>query len=241
MGRQKETGLRDVDTTTERLLADLSEARLMSFGLLEYRTCLAVQESLREERTADRIPDTWLIGEHPTVITQGVRGREEDLRGGGKGETPTPVVQIDRGGMTTLHSPGQMILYPIVKLGGGSLTAGRMTHALLRGMRVWLIENFGIESEIPPGRPGLYAAGRKLMSVGISVRQAVTMHGIAINLCNDLELWRQIVACGEPGTVPVSLSEILGKRVSPQEQRDSIQSWLQSFWGYGCVRVDNWA
>lgn len=221
-----------VESGEERLQADSSRARLLVFGLRDYPSCLALQESLRDARVEDRIPDTWMLGEHPTVITQGVRGREEDVRGLERAAAGTPVVQIDRGGMTTLHSPGQMILYPIVKLRAGSLGAGRMTHALLRTLQTWLREQHGVHAEIPPGRPGLFVDGRKLMSVGISVRQAVTMHGIAMNLCNDLGLWQQIVACGEPGTRPVSLSELLGRRVEPGEQRDSLGEWLERTWGY---------
>jgi lipoate-protein ligase B len=128
------------------------------------------------------------------------------------------VVWVDRGGQTTLHSPGQMILYPIVKLGGGSLAGPRMTHALLEGLRAWLIATHGVEAEIPRGRPGLFIGDRKLMSIGISVRGGVSMHGIAMNLCNDPALWDRIVACGEPGTRPVTLSELLGRRIEPKAQ-----------------------
>lgn len=226
------------------LLADRRGARLRDFGLADYVAVLAMQERLREARLREEIPDTWMFGEHPTVVTQGVRAREGDLAGGGAGATPVilvgplagaPVVKIDRGGMTTLHSPGQMILYPIVKLREGSLSAGRMAHALLEGMRRWVRDAHGVESEIPAGRPGLYVGGRKMLSVGISARGGVTMHGVAMNVSNDLRLWEGIVACGEPGTRPVSLSELLGRSVTPAEQRESIRAWLRDEWGYAEV------
>jgi lipoyl(octanoyl) transferase len=215
-------------------LVDRTRVRLIDFGLGDYGEVLALQESLRESRRKDAVPDTWLMGEHRTVITQGVRGREADVLGG-RGGGGVDVVWVDRGGQTTLHSPGQMILYPIVKLGGGSLAGPRMTHALLEGLRAWLIATHGVEAEIPRGRPGLFIGDRKLMSIGISVRGGVSMHGIAMNLCNDPALWDRIVACGEPGTRPVTLSELLGRRIEPKAQGESIGQWLREAWGYAEV------
>src|SRR5262245_29841612 len=93
-----------------RLLANPAVARVHGWGLSEYGAILTMQEALREQRRADVIPDTWLAGEHPAVITQGVRGIEADLVHVNHG---LPIFQIDRGGMTTLHNPGQLVLYPI--------------------------------------------------------------------------------------------------------------------------------
>lgn len=225
------------DTVSGRLgpLLDRGRAEFIDFGLGEYGVILRLQKSLRERRLAGEIPDTWLLGEHSPVITQGVRGQAGDIVRLGGGEAEIPVVQVDRGGMTTLHSPGQMILYPIALLEGGSLAAGHMARALLTGFRQWLASSHGVEAEIPEGRPGLFVAGRKLMSVGISARGGVSMHGIAMNLNNDLSLWRHIVACGEPDTHPVTLSELLGRQVTPRQQSDSIREWLTRAWGYDSV------
>lgn len=212
-------------------LANISVARFLDFGCRDYAEVLDRQIALRDARIGDFIPDTWLFGEHPPVITQGVRGQEGDvLQSGLPGAMP--VVSIDRGGMATIHSPGQLILYPIVKLNGGSLAAGRLARHLLLSMQDWLESDFGVRTEFPKGRPGLFVGDRKLLSIGVSVRRGVSMHGIAMNLCNDLSLWSRIVACGEPQTRPITLSEILGRRIEPRDQRESIMSGLRQSWGY---------
>lgn len=220
------------EAAAETLLADRSRARFYPFGLSDYATILALQECLREQRVKDEIPDTWLVGEHPTVITQGARSTGGDLSRAPKPMGGIPVFQIDRGGMTTLHSPGQLIIYPIVKVRGGSLVAGRFARVLLQSMSAWLASEFGVEAAPLPRQPGLYVGGRKLMSIGISVRRGVSMHGIAMNLCNDLTLWNRIVPCGDPSTVPVSLSDLVGRQVAPADQLASLQSWLSSEWRY---------
>lgn len=235
MNRQREIPRELSVSHVPGLLVDRKRADFIDFGLGDYAEILALQEALRLQRQADAIPDTWLFGEHPAVITQGVRGQADDLVGMAGGGARLPVVQIDRGGMTTLHSPGQMILYTVSKLQGGSLAAGRMARALLSGLQGWLQATHGVEAEIPERRPGLFVGGRKLMSVGISARGGVSMHGIAMNLNNDVSLWRHIVACGEPGTRPVTLTELLGREVTPGQQRDSIREWLVRTWEYAEV------
>lgn len=218
-------------------LEDTSEAMLHFFGVGLYDEILQLQEKLRLLRASNEIPDTWLVGEHPAVITQGVRGVDEDLRMD-SGAGGIPIYHIDRGGMTTLHSPGQLIIYPIVKVKGGSLAAGRLARELLRTVQVWLRDEFGVEAAPLPRQPGLFVEGKKLLNIGISVRGGVSMHGVAMNLCNDLSLWRWIVACGEPTTRPVSLSDLIGRRIEPADQTESIERWLKKTWQYGRVVRD---
>lgn len=216
-------------------------ARLRWFGLAEYGAILQLQEELRASRGRDEIPDTWLIGEHLNVITQGVRAKEDEVLSGASCSSLAPVFKIDRGGMTTLHNPGQLIIYPIVQVRGGSLAAGRMAHALIQTMALWVEREFGVGAVSRPHAPGLYVEGRKLMSIGISVRAGISMHGVALNLCNDLSLWSAIIPCGDPSTRPTSLSEILGRRVEPAAQIESIEGWLRDPWGYAGVERSEFA
>jgi len=220
----------DPDPPGRGVLVDLDVAQWSPFGRGAYSDVLALQERLRERRRTAG-PDVWLVGEHPLVITQGVRARAEDFRPG-PAPTPAPVFRIDRGGMTTLHSPGQLILYPIVKLKAGSLAAGRFARLLLEGLARWLEDEFGITPEAPARRAGLFVDGRKLLSLGLSARSGVTMHGAALNCVNDLSLWDTIVACGEPATRPTSLTALLGRPVPPSELHPSLQAWLARYWGY---------
>lgn len=213
-----------------KILADPAAARLIDWGLRDYADVLAMQEQFRDERRADRIPDTWLAGEHPTVITQGVRGREADLA-----ISPSagiPIHRIDRGGMTTLHNPGQLVIYPIVKTHEGLLAQARLARALLENTADLIEKVSGVRAQIERGRPGLFVGGRKLAAIGISIRGRVSMHGIAINLCNDLAPWRWIIPCGEPSTRPITLSELIGKKIEPAEWIPLLPDWLKSNWGY---------
>ena len=217
----------------ERVLEDRAVARLLPWGVQSYGEILALQERLREARSAGTIPDTWLAGEHHAVITQGVRGQKEDVVVAGA----LPVFQIDRGGMTTLHNPGQLVIYPILKTQGDTLAQAKLARLLLTATRDWIAALTGAELVIPKGRPGLFAGVRKVAAIGISIHGRVSMHGIAINLCNDLTPWRTIVPCGEPSTRPITLSEVLGRRIEPAELLAEMAAWLRSAWGYGRVEI----
>lgn len=220
----------EIEALAGKVLAERSEARVFNWQLGEYSEVLGLQETLREARREGRSPDVWLAGEHPLVITKGVRGEDSDIA------LPTglgvPIHEIDRGGQVTLHNPGQLVLYPIALTQPGLLSQARLSSTLLRAMAAWVRDETGIECEIPRGRPGLFVGERKLMALGISIRKRVSMHGIAINLCNDINDWRYIVPCGEPSTRPITLSELTGRKITPAEWIEKLPGWLECYWGY---------
>jgi lipoate-protein ligase B len=222
-----------------RVLDAPALARLIPWGLRDYKDVLALQERLRDARRADAVPDCWLAGQHPTVITQGARGGAADLLDAADADAGAryPVYKIDRGGMTTIHVPGQLVLYPIVKTLPGLVAQGRLARALLATVRDWLLGLSGVRLEIPKGRPGLFWGERKVAAIGLSIRQRVSMHGIAINLCNDLAPWRAIVPCGEPGTRPATLTEAAGRPFAPEDLLAAMPDWLRRAWGYDAVQV----
>lgn len=212
------------------LLHDPSRARFAFRGLVPYRDALELQTSAHALRLADAAPDEWMCMEHPLVITRGVRGTPGDVIANPGGDVE--IFDVNRGGMTTLHNPGQLVLYPIVKLAAGSTGAGLFSRALLAMMRKWIRDEFGVDAEAPEGRPGLYHNGRKLMSIGISARGGVTMHGVALNMSGSTEDWRRIVACGDPDAQPVSLSKILDRETTPSDHALSLAEHTKLFFGY---------
>ena len=77
----------------------------------------------------------------------------------------------------------------------------RLEDALIRALG-----DLGIEADRNPGRTGVWTAGRKIASIGIHVKQWVTLHGFALNVTTDLDLFDLIVPCGIPQVMMTSVA-----------------------------------
>ena len=196
-------------------------------GLGEYRRILQLQHELAEKRRRDEIPNTCLIVEHPAVITLGARqsfnkllvGREE-LK-----EKQIDVVEIRRGGGTTAHNPGQIVLYPIMHLQKLKLGISEYIRQL-EAIGAELLEGFGVESMRRKGLPGLWIGERKIASIGVRVSKFVTFHGMAINIQNDLGIFDFIKPCGLEDVEMTSVSKETGKRHSMNHVKEELSQLL---------------
>lgn len=138
-----------------------------------------------------------LVCEHPAVLTLGrlashgnfLVPREDILKRG------IEIVDIDRGGEVTLHSPGQLVLYPILNLKEQGQDLKRYLWRLEQ-VGIDFLKEFAILADRNFGRTGVWVGPRKIASVGIGVRRWVSYHGMAININTDLELFSLIKPCG---------------------------------------------
>ena len=80
------------------------------------------------------------------------------------------------------------------------------------------LEDWGVGAQVIAGLTGVWTPGepppageaRKIGSIGIHVNRAVTTHGLAINVNNDLQPFEWIVPCGIEAVRMTSLSRELG-------------------------------
>ncbi|HEV56821.1 MAG TPA: lipoyl(octanoyl) transferase LipB [Phycisphaerales bacterium] len=181
-------------------------------GLIPYPEALARQQDLVQRRHEDRVPDTVLIVEHPPVITLGARATENRLLAepGELEHRGIALVQVRRGGGTTAHNPGQIVFYPILKLKGLRLGVNEYIRSL-ESIGLALLQSVGLSAERRKGYPGLWIEGRKIASIGVQVKRWVTMHGMAINVNNDLSIFQAIVPCGIDGVRMTSVQNETGR------------------------------
>jgi len=124
--------------------------------------------------------------------------------------------EIERGGDLTYHGPGQLVFYPIVKLTGEFSDLGAFLRGLEADVGAIVDSVFSpatdLRSVAVPGQSGVWVEGggkpgrRKIASMGLAVRQGVTLHGIALNVSVDLEPFRRFSPCGFEGSVMTSLA-----------------------------------
>ena len=182
-----------------------------------YGEVLELQRSLARRRLAgDLAADLLLLVEHQPVVTlgRGTRGTSLPLTAEQLARRGVEVFEVERGGDVTWHGPGQLVGYPILDLSGHR----QDLHWYLRQLEATLITavgRLGISAERNPGLTGVWTQGRKIASIGIHVKQWVTLHGFALNVVNDLSGFDLIVPCGIENVVMTSVGRERGWRDDP--------------------------
>ena len=154
-----------------------------------------------------------------------------------------PVVDVDRGGKTTWHGPGQLTVYPILRL-AQPIDVIRYVRALEAAV-IDLCGLYGLETIRVEGRSGVWlpagpdTAGRgdrlahperKICALGVRVARGVTMHGIGLNVDPDLEAFSldRIIPCGIDDAGVTSLAAETGQHLATGAPADALVSALES-------------
>jgi lipoate-protein ligase B len=205
--------------------------KIVDLGTQPYEQVLALQLDLCRQRQADEIPNTVLVVEHPPVITLGARKSENKLL---TDETALrarsiDVVHIGRGGGTTAHNPGQLVVYPILRLKSVGLDVGGYVRSLEQ-IGIDLLASLGVESGRRKGFPGLWIGDRKIASIGVQLKKWVSFHGMAININNDLAIFDNIVPCGLDGVEMTSVKKETGKKADMAAVKEALNRLILTQW-----------
>jgi lipoyl(octanoyl) transferase len=179
-------------------------------GTVPYLDAVALQEHVRAQRQADKLPDTLLLLEHTPVYTRGRRASADELTLGEDfyRTRGIDVVDTDRGGRITYHGPGQLVGYPIMRIAGIGSYLRTMEGAIVAALA-----DEGIEARSRcaegPDYTGVWVEDRKIASIGVHVSRGVTTHGFAVNVDNDLDPFSWVVACGLPDVRMTSIAHEL--------------------------------
>jgi lipoate-protein ligase B len=181
-------------------MAELWVARLP--GQVPYLEGVELQSRLRERRQAGEIPDSLLLLEHPPTYTKGRRSERADLPMGEEWywSQGIEVHGTSRGGRVTYHGPGQLVGYPIMRVGDVIAFLRRIESAIITALA-----DEGVEAEVREGLTGVWVGERKIGSIGLHVSRGVSMHGFAVNVDCDLQPFEWIVPCGIDGVRMTSL------------------------------------
>jgi lipoyl(octanoyl) transferase len=190
----------------------LTDLRVQWLGRMNFADALRFQEEIVAKKRADHsVPDIVLLLEHDPVYTIGRTPDQSSLRGAA--HLPHPVFPISRGGQATYHGPGQLVGYPIIDL----RRCGQDLHKYLRWLEDVLIatlSHYNIEAGRRNGLTGVWVENRKIASIGVGVRQWISMHGFALNVGGDLSPFDHIIPCGIAQVTMTSIEKEMGRLVS---------------------------
>jgi lipoyl(octanoyl) transferase len=204
----------------------------LSLGRVDYPPVHEAMVAFTDVRGADT-PDQLWVCEHPPVFTQGIAGKDHHLLAPGD----IPVVQTHRGGQVTYHGPGQVVAYPLIDLRRAGYFVKEYVYRIEEAV-IRTLGHFGVTGHRVAGAPGIYVrlddpaghallpqrpqkivAGQrtadpdftglgKIAALGIKVSRHCAYHGVALNVCMDLQPYERINPCGYVGLKTVDLSTI---------------------------------
>ena len=191
---------------------------------VDYEAGWDLQRSIHAEVSSGIRPDTVILLEHTPVYTAGKRTEDSE-----RPQDGTPVIDVDRGGKITWHGPGQLIGYPIMQLPRPIDVVGYVRW--LEQVLIDSIAELGLYTERVEGRSGVWApldgTHVKVAAIGIRVAEHTTMHGFALNCSNSLQPYETIIACGIRDATVSTLSELLGREITPSMAAEVVKKHLK--------------
>lgn len=171
-------------------------------GRAAYLPVLARMRALHQEVSTGAAKGRVLLVEHEPVYTAG--------RATPAAECGADVVAVERGGRLTWHGPGQLVVYPIVRL------PRRDVRDWLRRLETFgiaLCAEFGLCASPSVDGTGVFVGARKVASIGVAIRRWTNLHGIAVNVAVASAAWQGVRPCGRAPETMSDLSTEAGRAI----------------------------
>jgi lipoate-protein ligase B len=168
-----------------------------------YDQTLSLMHNLHEHVTLGLLPPQLLLLEHEPVITITRQHQMKSITSSADAISANQIALhvADRGGDATFHGPGQLVGYPIIKIHDIESYIVGLEQALLIALK-----DLGLNSvHTQNGFRGIWfkeksdgkISLKKLVAIGVGVKNGVTKHGFAMNIDIDPRPYiSHIIPCG---------------------------------------------
>ncbi|HET7482713.1 MAG TPA: lipoyl(octanoyl) transferase LipB [Actinomycetota bacterium] len=165
-------------------------------GRVDYGDAWDDQRQLFLARLDEERGDWLMLLEHPHTYTLGRRGIATDVvyNDAIRKARGIALYEVDRGGRATYHGPGQLVGYPIMKLGERYDVVAYLRK--LEEVVIRTAADLGVTATRDPEHTGVWVGSNKIGAIGVKITRGITMHGFAFNVSTDLTMFEGIVPCG---------------------------------------------
>ena len=197
----------------------------VDLGRVDYLEAWDVQRQIHAEVASGERAPTLILCEHPPTITFGKKGGRKNLVASERSllQRGFTMYDIERGGDVTYHGPGQLVGYPIFKVGW-------QVQQFLRQIEDALIEvlaDYSVSAVGSPGYAGVWVNDEKVAAIGIAIKRRVSFHGFALNVEPDLNHFDTIIPCGIRDKGVTSMAELLGRDITLTEVKPKVVGAFQ--------------
>jgi lipoate-protein ligase B len=201
------------------------QKNILSFnlGLISYNEAYDLQLKLFELTKSNNNPGVILILEHYPVITIGSNRSTRNLLATIEKlkNQNIELLQSDRGGDITLHTPGQVVCYTILNLSRIKKDLTLFVHNLEQVI-IEVLAHYNIQGTRVTRHRGIFVNNFKIASIGLKVKKWITFHGFSININNDLKYYDNIIACGLKDYPQTSIQKILNRPIHINDVKEQI-------------------
>ncbi len=208
--------------------AELDMLRTIDLGRMPYGMALEQQLSWHG-KVQNGEPSVILTVEHDPVLTLGKNADPGNLLLSRRSynDMGVELFETERGGEVTAHMPGQIVVYPIIDVIKFKLTVRQYVSSLEQAV-INTLKDYGVSASRDAQLPGVWVVGQKICAIGVRVKSRITMHGLALNVNNETDLFEKIVPCGIKARGVTTLSKQVGKRVDVMTVKDILLRHLKS-------------
>ena len=134
----------------------------------------------------------WIL-EHDEIYTAGTSYSKTDII-----DKSIKIIETNRGGKITCHGPGQLICYFVLDL-RNKKDIRRFINSIEKTI-IETLKTFDIEAFADKDNVGIWhnknGKTNKVAAIGVRVKKWIAYHGFAINIENNLNLYKKIIPCG---------------------------------------------
>ena len=167
----------------------------------------------------------WVL-EHNPVYTAGASSKNTDLL-----DKSIKVIKTNRGGKHTYHGPGQKVVYFVLNLNKREKDIRKLINKLEKCI-MDILNEYKIKSYPDRKNIGIWVREKnkqmKIAAIGIKVKRWVAYHGFALNVKNDLNIYKGIIPCGIKNKSVTNLKE-LGVNNFKGIEKIIIKEFLNTF------------
>ncbi len=174
---------------------------------IKYKSAIIELEKKLEQIRLNNSKELIWILEHEEIYTGGTSFNNSEIL-----DKSINFVKTNRGGKITYHGPGQLIFYFVIDLN----KRGKNIKKLITGIEKTIIDtlkHYNISSFADRKNIGIWfkhKSGKvdKIAAIGIKVKKWIAYHGFALNISNNLDVYKKIVPCGIKDRGVTSLNKI---------------------------------
>jgi lipoyl(octanoyl) transferase len=205
----------------------MKKIEIKNLGKIKYSLAFNIQKQEKEKvKNKESSGSIFLLEHVPPVITIGRNATKENLLVTEEflNKNGFELEKTSRGGDITVHEPGQLVIYYVLPLCSKQVKA--FIDKVIKQLKDFLKNEYNIKASYKEEKPGLWYKNQKLCSIGFDLTSGVSMHGIALNVSNDMKGFSLIVPCGLQDIKMTSISKILGTYVSIEEASFKMINYL---------------